>query len=86
MGAPHGELATAICNAAEPLEHASRQDIDDTIAGLNRQGMPFKAVSREDIDLMRTSADFIKGFIAAQANNEEAKLEMNYIYETIFEV
>ena len=86
MGAPYTDLGLEICKAAVPLQEATEAQIEDTIAGLNRNGMPFKAINREDIDLMRTSADFIKGFIAAQNNNEEAKLEMNYIYETLFEV
>ena len=86
MGAPHTDLGAAICKACEALHTATAAMIEDTITGLNRNGMPFKAIHREDLEVMRQSADFVKGFIAAQDNNEEAKFEFQYLYDKTFEV
>ena len=86
MGAPYTDLGLEICKAAVPLQEATEAEIDDTIMGLNRSGMPFKAIHREELEVMRQSADFVKGFIAAQDNNEEAKFEFQYLYDKTFEV
>ena len=86
MGAPHTPLGAALVKAAEALHTATTAETEDTIAGLNRNGMPFKAINRDELEVMRQSADFVKGFIAAQDNNEEAKFEFQYLYDKTFEV
>ena len=86
MGSPYTPLGESLLTAMSALDTATESEINDTVRGLNRNGMPFKALHREDMKVMRQSADFVRGFIAAQDNNEEAKFEFQYLYDTIFEV
>lgn len=90
MGAPHTEIGASICRVAEQLEHATEAEINDTIRGLNRTGMPFKTIHRDDLKILKESMLVLKGFITAvketdQHATETAEQEWNHIYGDLFE-